>query len=890
MMANPAAGNARYSVVIEFDTTGVDRGVQNVRRGLDRVNKTTDKTNRKFKEMGKTTGGAASALNSLKGGLAALGGMAVIHQVSQMTKYFAEFDKGIRQIKALGPVATLEEIEEQIWRTSDAFGGNTKDIIKAYYDTLSAGMDEKGVDALLGAAMRLKDVAVGDLPTAIDLMTSIINAYGMSVEEAERVTDHLAYTVKKGKITLAEMGFLGQLIPQAASFEIPLEEILATISIATAGGVRPRQAVTGVREAISNIAKPAEDARLAAKALGIEWDLASLKAKGWIGTLQDVSIAFEELQPRLPSMISELEDLKKKTGELDSDQEMLLETLIEFRDAGIEGVFNRLFNSISAGAPLALAAGKNIGKTTQALKEFGDNAGYAKDTWDDLFSGSTSLQLEYIGGEWEHIKAILGDIGSKSLPEILRAMILIRQALQVMADVGERVDSTFSKISKYFPAATPYKTGRTFGQEVGKRVESALNLAGISTPKQIEEREEIGGWTENILGLFGFDYGEKKKAAPLPTAVHARTGELVSSKEALGILPSEKQAEPGYPIEEKRVNVPKTISDILGEAAAGAGAGAGAAGPSFEDTKKALSRALQDMTRAWQTYNDEVVLSNKSGMEKSIIELEHWRRDSIYHEKQALSDVLESYEFSNDQEKQLMEQHRKTLLEIDESFYAKRSVIIRADQERRQEEIERETEQALAEQRRYAETLEWQAHSIKMNVDLEYRRNVEMREYIELLDRGLLTQKQFYEVVRQSNENIAQAQREITLRTGDWMDGLVVGMQETAEIAKHPAYSFRNTWTESIDAVNSSLVDFIETGKFGFDELRLSILRAFNTAVVEQFTSSLTSSMLTLFSGGGMSGFSNFFGFGGAGSSLNKSISQTNNAAGTATAMASQRR
>lgn len=82
--------------------------------------------------------------------------------------------------------------------------------------------------------------AVGGLTeteTAADAVTTILNAYKMSAEEAGTVSDQLFTTVRLGKTTFGELGAsIAQVAPIAAAYGISIDQVLGAVASLTKQG------------------------------------------------------------------------------------------------------------------------------------------------------------------------------------------------------------------------------------------------------------------------------------------------------------------------------------------------------------------------------------------------------------------------------------------------------------------------------------------------------------------------------------------------------------------------------------------------------------------------------------------------------------------------------
>lgn len=167
--------------------------------------------------------------------------------------------------------------------------GNIKDTAEATYQALSAGADAANVIDLIKVASLGATAGISDLKTTVDVLTSIINAYGLSTSDASKIMDQLTVTVEIGKTTLEELGTtLGNVVPTAALLNVGVNELGAAIAVLTGTGQSTAAAVVGLNSVLRSLLDPTDQSRAAALALGIEWDSAAIKVKGLFGVLSEL--------------------------------------------------------------------------------------------------------------------------------------------------------------------------------------------------------------------------------------------------------------------------------------------------------------------------------------------------------------------------------------------------------------------------------------------------------------------------------------------------------------------------------------------------------------------------------------------------------------------------
>lgn len=128
-----------------------------------------------------------------------------------------------------------------------------------------------------------------DTETAVDGLTSALNAYGMATTEAEGLANKFLVTQNLGKTTFGELASsIGQVAPTAKAAGVSIDDLLASVASLTANGIGTSEAMTGMKSALSNVIKPTSDAAKMAEQLGLDFSAAALRSKGWAAFLRDI--------------------------------------------------------------------------------------------------------------------------------------------------------------------------------------------------------------------------------------------------------------------------------------------------------------------------------------------------------------------------------------------------------------------------------------------------------------------------------------------------------------------------------------------------------------------------------------------------------------------------
>ena len=206
-------------------------------------------------------------------------------------KLNSEFTTGLAKVSTLVDTTkvNMQELRQATIELSNSTGIAVTELTEGEYQAISAGVDASKVMGFMKVSALGAKAGHTDLTTATDALTTVINAYGMSADDANSIMDKLIVTQNLGKTTVDEMGkSLGQVIPIASQTGMSVDELLASVSALTASGIKTSESMTGMKAALSNIIKPSETASKLAQQLGLEFNTAHLKSVGWAKFLDEI--------------------------------------------------------------------------------------------------------------------------------------------------------------------------------------------------------------------------------------------------------------------------------------------------------------------------------------------------------------------------------------------------------------------------------------------------------------------------------------------------------------------------------------------------------------------------------------------------------------------------
>jgi len=190
----------------------------------------------------------------LKGaGLAAVGiGAAMIGGAALSLNAFKNFETGMNEVFTLLPGISdgaMGQMNDQVKSFSTEFGVLPDKVIPALYQSLSKGVPADNVFTFLETAQKAARGGAVELETAVDGITSTVNAYGASTLSAEQASDLMFTAVTKGGTTFEELSkSLFNVNPVAASLGVQFGDVTAALAAMTAQGVPTSVATTQLRQ------------------------------------------------------------------------------------------------------------------------------------------------------------------------------------------------------------------------------------------------------------------------------------------------------------------------------------------------------------------------------------------------------------------------------------------------------------------------------------------------------------------------------------------------------------------------------------------------------------------------------------------------------------------
>jgi|GEM_PF-6250682 len=273
-MPGDSLGTAYAEVVL--DQTGFKRGLGQAQTSMIAWNK--------------------SMMKYAKIAIGVTGVAALVHQLNSALDASVKFDTALRNVWTLTDAtwAEMQKLGEEVANVALQFGATGEEGLKAMYQIYSASFTGRDAMNIFKASLTGAAAGLSDVFTQADLLTTILNAYGMAAEEATHVNDVLFTIIKRGKTTASELGSaFGRLAAVAAPLGASFDDISAALMTLTRQGIATDEAVTAIRNSIVQLARPGKELLALIQSLGYESGTQIISTLGFADALGAVAEAAE---------------------------------------------------------------------------------------------------------------------------------------------------------------------------------------------------------------------------------------------------------------------------------------------------------------------------------------------------------------------------------------------------------------------------------------------------------------------------------------------------------------------------------------------------------------------------------------------------------------------
>ncbi len=338
------------STAIQF-IDGFTKPSRAVIDGMKKMGREIQNTGKQIQNAGKTISSAGATLTTSIT-------LPIAGVATTALKMSNDFENAMAKVGTIADTTNtpMKALKEQVIDLSNAVGVGVTDIAEAQYQAISAGVETAESVNFVSVAVKAAKGGFTDTTTAVDGLTTVINAYGLEASKAAEISDQMLLAQNFGKTSFGDMASsMGKVIPIASSLNVSTEELFGSIAVLTKNGIATSEAVTGLKAAYGNILKPSADASKTAQQLGLDFSSSHLQSVGWAKFLDEI---------------------KEKTG-------------------GNAETMAKLFGSTEALNSVTVLAGKGSADFTKVLGKMGEAAGMTETAYKKMLTPTERMNISF---------------------------------------------------------------------------------------------------------------------------------------------------------------------------------------------------------------------------------------------------------------------------------------------------------------------------------------------------------------------------------------------------------------------------------------------------------------------------------------------------------------
>ncbi|SCJ51947.1 Phage-related minor tail protein [uncultured Clostridium sp.] len=177
---------------------------------------------------------------------------------AMMTKFAMDFETGLAKVSTVADETqvSMNEMGSAITKLSNDTGIAATDIANNVYDAISAGQSTGDAVNFVANSTKLAKAGFAEAGEALDLLTTILNSYGLESSEVTKVSDILIQTQNKGKVVVGELAAsMGKIIPTANSLGVNIEQVSAGYALMTSKGIKAAETTTYMNSMLNELGK-----------------------------------------------------------------------------------------------------------------------------------------------------------------------------------------------------------------------------------------------------------------------------------------------------------------------------------------------------------------------------------------------------------------------------------------------------------------------------------------------------------------------------------------------------------------------------------------------------------------------------------------------------------
>lgn len=266
-----ATGQAANSTGILSEKTtetekNLDEAAEAARKASEEVEKFGDKSEETGKQSEESSKKGRDGIKELQGVLASAGIAATLNEIKNgffdCSEAAAQFETSTAMVATIADTSqkSLSNISKEVRSYSNETGEAASDMAEATYQAISASVNTADAAAFAGTATKLAVGGFTSATTAVDVLTTAINSYGLAASYATQLSDYLITTQNLGKTSVDQLAqSVGKVIPLASAYNVQMDNLSSAYAVLTANGIATAESGTYLKSMLSELGDTGSD-------------------------------------------------------------------------------------------------------------------------------------------------------------------------------------------------------------------------------------------------------------------------------------------------------------------------------------------------------------------------------------------------------------------------------------------------------------------------------------------------------------------------------------------------------------------------------------------------------------------------------------------------------
>lgn len=236
-----------------YDNSGILSKLSQLKSKILDTGDSSDASSSKLSAFGIMAGNiAANAVTQLIGKLGDL--------ITNMVEVGMETETSFAQLETIAGTENIDALKDSLVDLSTETGTAAGELAETAYNAISAGSSAEEAAGMVEAAGKLATAGFTDTESALSVLSTTINAYGMEADDATSISDSLIQVQNLGVTTIDELASsMGKAISTASAYNVDLGNLESSYVSLTKAGISTEESTTYLSSMLNELGDSGSD-------------------------------------------------------------------------------------------------------------------------------------------------------------------------------------------------------------------------------------------------------------------------------------------------------------------------------------------------------------------------------------------------------------------------------------------------------------------------------------------------------------------------------------------------------------------------------------------------------------------------------------------------------